>query len=450
MPEAAAAPHESRVTRWLTQVHPGVFTAYAIIAAFSTYFCMYAFRKPFTAGTFTGLDVELPFLPPINLKEFLVVSQVIGYMLSKFIGIKVVSEMSGARRGFTIIALIVFAEASLGMFAITPHPYSAIFLFLNGIPLGMVWGLVYGFLEGRRVSEILGAGLSASYIVASGVVKTIGRWVMVDWGVSEQAMPVVVGLLFFPAMLVFVWLLSHMPKPTAEDEAMRTKREPMNRERRMRFLKAYWPGLLALTALYFFLTAYRSVRDDFAVNIWNSLGYSGQPEIMSVSELPIAAGVLVALAFLYRIRSNRTALVAVHLLMAFGTALVGLATLGHAAGLIGPAAWMILVGLGLYLAYVPFGCMLFDRLIAAVGFIATAGFMIYVTDAVGYLGYVIVVFFKDFASPELSWLEFFHGFSYVTAVICTVSFAFSTWYFWRVTRDPTVPIGRMGREISPG
>lgn len=441
MHEASAARAESRVTRWLTNAHPGIFSAYAIIAAFSTYFCMYAFRKPFTAGTFTGEEVDLFGLPPIALKEFLVVSQVMGYMLSKWIGIKVVSEMSGARRGLAIILLIVFAEASLGLFAITPHPYSAIFLFLNGIPLGMVWGLVYGFLEGRRVSEVLGAGLSASYIVASGVVKTIGRWVIEDWGVSEEVMPAIVGLLFFPAMLIFVWLLSHMPKPTAQDEALRTKREPMNRERRMRFLKAYWPGLLALTALYFFLTAYRSVRDDFAINIWNSLGYTGQPEIMSVSELPVAIGVLVALAFLYRIRSNRKALVAVHVLMGAGTAMVGLATLAHAGGLIGPAAWMILVGLGLYLAYVPFGCMLFDRLIAAVGFVATAGFMIYVTDAVGYLGYVIVVFFKDFASPDLSWLEFFHGFSYVTAVICTVSFAFSTWYFWRVTRDPTAPVG---------
>jgi len=121
-------------------------------------------------------------------------------------------------------------------------------------------------------------------------------------------------------------------------------------------------------------------------------------------------------------------------------ALVGFAPLGHASGLIGPATWMILVGLGLYLAYVPFGCMLFDRLIAAVGFVATAGFMIYVTDAAGYLGYVVVVFFKDFGAPNLSWLEFFEDFSYVTSVICTVSFAFATWYFWRVTRDPTTPI----------
>lgn len=428
------------ITRWLGQTNSALFSAYAIIAAFSTYFCMYAFRKPFTAGTFEGVDVELPLLPPAGLKTILVVSQVVGYMLSKFVGIKVVSEMSGARRGFAIIVLIVIAEAALGLFAITPHPYSAIWLFVNGLPLGMVWGLVFGFLEGRRVSEILGAGLSASYIVASGVVKTIGRWVM-EWGVSEEAMPFVVGLIFFPPLLFFVWMLSRMPPPTPEDEASRTKREPMNGERRARFLRAYWPGLAFLTVLYFFLTAYRSFRDDFAVNLWDALGYQGQPEILSLSELPVAFGVLVGLGLIFIIKSNRRALLAVHLMMASGSALVGLATLAHAAGAIGPVVWMVLIGLGLYLAYVPFGCVLFDRLIAAVGFVATAGFMIYVTDAVGYLGYVIIVFYKDFGHPDLSWLEFFEAFSYLTAVVCTVCFVFSMLYFWRATREPTRPVG---------
>ena len=49
------------------------------------------------------------------------------------------------------------------------------------------------------------------------------------------------------------------------------------------------------------------------------------------------------------------------------------------------ATWMISVGIGLYFGYVPVNCVLFDRLIAAVGKVATAGFLIYVADASGYL-----------------------------------------------------------------
>ncbi|MAZ65185.1 MAG: hypothetical protein CMG51_02520, partial [Candidatus Marinimicrobia bacterium] len=59
------------------------------MAAFSTYFCMYAFRKPFSAASYEGLQ----FLnTSFDLKTVLVTSQIIGYALSKMIGIKVVSE----------------------------------------------------------------------------------------------------------------------------------------------------------------------------------------------------------------------------------------------------------------------------------------------------------------------------------------------------------------------
>lgn len=430
-------PHpRSPITRWLSRTHDVVFSTYAVGAAFATYFCMYAFRKPFTAAEFRGEDVVLLGLPPIALKSLFVISQVLGYTASKFAGIKIVSELSGARRGLMIVLLIAVAEGALGLFAVTPHPWSAIWLFVNGLPLGMIWGLVFGYLEGRRLSEILGAGLSASYIVASGFVKTAGLWVHQGLGVSEDLMPFVTGAIFFGPLLVAVWLLTQIPPPTAEDEALRTRRQPMDGPRRRAFVKAYWPGLLLLTLLYFFLTAYRGVRDDFAVNIWSALGHGKEPALLTQTELPVAGGVLVALALLFLVKNNRRALVLVHLLMAAGTALVGAATLAFDAGAIDAVAWMVLLGLGLYLAYVPFGCVLFDRLIAAVGFVATAGFMIYVTDAVGYLGYVIVVLVKDFGSPEIGWLPFFRTLSYVTSILCTTCFLGATLYFVRASRRP--------------
>ncbi len=68
---------------------------------------------------------------------------------------------------------------------------------------------------------------------------------------------------------------------------------------------------------------------------------------------------------------------------------------------------------------------------AMVGVVGTAGFMVYVADAFGYLGSVGLLFYKNFGHPELSWLSFFIRFSYATAVVCTVSFAHSIWYFNR-------------------
>src|SRR5687768_1841221 len=110
---------------------------WSVVAAFGTYFCMYGFRKPFT----TIADE-----PGVVL----VISQTLGYMLSKFIGIKVISEMPRKRRAAAILTLIGCAELALLGFGLVPRPWSAVCLFLNGLPLGMVFGLVLGFLEGRR------------------------------------------------------------------------------------------------------------------------------------------------------------------------------------------------------------------------------------------------------------------------------------------------------------
>ena len=427
------------MTARLAGASPAVFALFAIFAAFGTYFCMYAYRKAFVAAAF-ATTVELGPLGVLDLKVVFVNAQILGYAVSKFAGIKVVSETGEATRGRAIVLLIAAAELALLGFALTPAPWSALFLFLNGLPLGMIWGLVFSFLEGRKTTELLGAGLRASYIVASGAVKTVGALTL-GLGVPEAWMPAVVGLGFFPLLLTFVWLLTRLPPPSVEDVVSRTRREPMDAAARSAFFRAFAPGLLALTSLYFLLTAYRSIRDDFAPEIWRDLGFGASPAIMTWSELPVAFGVLLGLAAMMRIRDNRKALLASHLMMAAGTTLVGLLTLAFDAGLLGPEGWMVGVGLGLYLAYVPFGSMLFDRLIAASGRAATAAFMIYVTDAVGYVGSVALSLVKSLGAPDLSWLAFFRVTSYATAVVCTACFLVSALYFARQTLRPQVTPG---------
>ncbi|MEZ4448247.1 MAG: DUF5690 family protein [Nannocystaceae bacterium] len=426
------APREGRVTRWLRGAEPEVFAAVAIAAAFSAYFCMYAFRKPFTAVPWSGA-VDLGRLGALDLKSAYLIAQVLGYCASKFLGIKVISEMSGRRRGQAILALIAVAELALVGFALTPPPYAGLWLIVNGLPLGMVWGLVFGFLEGRRLSEVLGAGLSASYIVASGFVKTVGRWVL-GAGVPEVWMPALVGLAFTPLLVAAVWTLRQLPPPTAEDEALRTRRAPMDGHERRAFFSRYAPGLVALTGLYVLLTAFRDFRDNFAPEIWDALGYHETPSVMTTVEIPIAFGVLVSLALIMRIRDNREALLYVHRIMAAGALLIVVATALWQLGVLPPLVWMMAVGLGLYMGYVPFGCVLFDRLIAAVGLVGTAGFMIYVTDAFGYLGSVGLLLYKNFAHRELPWLDFFVGAAYATGGIGALCFLASRMYFARRTR----------------
>lgn len=421
-----------RLTAWLERAPSVLFAAFTIAVAFSAYFSMYAFRKPFGVGTFEG-SVVLPLVGALSYKSLFVIAQLIGYASSKFLGIKVISELGGNSRATGILVCIGIAWGSLLLFALVPAPYNAVFMLINGVPLGMIWGLIFGYLEGRRLTEVLGVGLSASYIMASGVVKSIGGALMAR-GVPEYWMPFATGALFVLPMLFFVWALSHLPPPSPEDEAARTKREPMDAAARRAFFLKYAPGLVPLTVLYVFLTAYRDFRDNFAVNIWTEAGSKDVLTLLTTSETRVTVGVLGALALLMLVRDNRTALLLVHVLMLVGTALIGVSTALYRAELVSAEAWMVLTGLGLYVAYVPFGCVLFDRLIAATGAVGTAGFMIYVTDAGGYAGSVLLTLYRDLGKPELSWLEFFVSVSYATSALCTALFAVAAVYFARVTR----------------
>ena len=152
---------KDRLRNYLGRANPIIFTTVAGLAGFSAYFAMYAFRKPFTAATFANAP-DWHFA--LNYKIALILAQVAGYALSKFIGVKVISEIHPRHRASAIIGLIGMSWLALVAFAFIPAPWNVVTLFFNGLPLGMIWGLVYGFMEGRRVSEVLASMLCASFM----------------------------------------------------------------------------------------------------------------------------------------------------------------------------------------------------------------------------------------------------------------------------------------------
>jgi hypothetical protein len=435
-----------RLTGWLARAPAPVFALYGGLMAFGAYFAMYAFRKPFTAA---GYADAAPFL--VDYKVAIVIAQVFGYALSKLLGVKVISETPPHRRAIGILALIGAAELALIAFALIPPPWNIVCLFANGLALGFIWGLVFGFLEGRRLSEPLGAMLCISFIVSSGVVKSAGAGVMLRGWASEWWMPALTGALFAPLLLVCVAGLSVLPPPSAEDERLRVARAPMDAAARRSMFRAFAPGLVTLVVIYVGLTALRDFRDNFAAEIWGGLGFKNDAAIFTLSELPVALIVLASLALVMFVRDNRRGFLANLALVGVGLALTGGSTLGFQLKMVGPVAWMIALGAGLYLAYTPFNALLFDRFIAASGRTGTAGFLIYVADASGYASSVALLVVRDLVGVTLSWVQFLMFIAYAAAIIGLVLLAGAGLYFHRrlMRKDADAPAFESAGDRAP-
>jgi hypothetical protein len=412
---------------------PAGLAAWAALAAFGAYFCMYGFRKPFTAATFEGGHVF-----GIGEKTTLVTAQVLGYAASKLIGVRVVAELPPARRAAAIVGLVGVAEAALLLFAVAPSPWHVPCLFLNGLPLGMVFGLVLGFLEGRRLTEAMAAVLCASFILADGFAKSVGSWLL-ERGVGERLMPGVAGLVFLPPLIGFVAMLARVPPPDARDVALRGDRTTMDARDRRALVSRYAAGLLPLVLAYVLITIARSLRADFAPEVWRGLGVVVDPRLFTNSEALVALGVLVVNALAVLVVENRRAFFASLAVSIAGGVVMLAALLGFRQGALGGFAFMVLLGTGLYLPYVALQTTTFERLLAMTRERGNLGFLVSFADAAGYLAYVAVIVGKAALPSGPAFLPFFLATSAVLALLTIASLALSCRAFARRSAGSASP-----------
>jgi len=364
---------------------------------------MYAFRKPFTIG----LYADMPSFLGIEYKNLLVIAQVLGYTASKIFGIKFISELKNIGRGKLIFILIVLSWIPLLLFPILPAPINILCFFLNGFPLGIIWGIVFSFVEGRRATDFIGATLAVSFIVSSGVIKSIAKWLQLTYHISENWVPFYTGLVFILPIIVFIYLLEKIPAPTPEEIELKAPRLPMTKSDRLSFFKEFKIGIIAFIFIYLILTLFRDLRDNFAANIWNDLGYANNASVFTNTELPIALIVLVLIASMIIIKKNKLAFLISILIIIVGFVVVGVSTFLFKLNILNGYDWMLLVGLGLYMGYIPFNSLLFDRMIATFRIKGNVGFLIYLLDSFGYLASVIVISIKGSAHLQLNWAQFY-------------------------------------------
>lgn len=414
---------ENCVTRFLRN-HYVFMNIYLFLAAFICYFCVYAYRKPFSVATYEGKT-----LFGIEYKIVLITLQVIGYTISKFSGIKVISELNKKKRPILILVLIAFAEAAIILFGCIPYPYNCICMFLNGLPLGLLWGLVFSYLEGRRTSSLLGSGLCVSFIVGSGGVKSVGKIFLELSSKLQFWMPSIVGAIFFVPLLISVLMLESAPWPDSEDVRLKKPRTPMSHLDRINLFKRFAPGLIVITLFYMSITAYRDFRDNFAAELWEAFGYPEAPAIFTTSEIIVAIVVVIPIGLFMIIKSNINVLMTYHILMIGGMIIVGVSTYLFHIEVLSGLYLMIITGIGVYLCYLPFNSIIFDLLITTFEVQGNSGFLMYICDSFGYLSSVGLMLVKNFATPDLSWSIFYKTFSIGLSIGGLILVSLSALYF---------------------
>jgi hypothetical protein len=397
---------------------------YAALVSFGTYVFIFGFRKSFTVCTFDGLVFG-----PIAYKTALVISQMLGYMLAKFYGIKFISGLQKVNRYKIIFLLTGISWLAWLLFAIVPAPYNVIFLFLNGFPLGMLWGVIFSYVEGRKSTDFIGAALAVSFIFSSGWVKSVGAWLMAQYHITEFWVPFCTGLVFALPLIICVYGLEKVPLPSEEDEMLRTKRIPMTGVERKFLLKQYLPGIIAFVAIYLFATIFRDIRDNFSADMWKEMGFNSRPALFTQTEIPITIFILIIMGAVVFIKNSFKALMVAHVFILMGFIIAGVSTYYFSAQLLDPFWWMLLVGLGLYLVYIPFNSIFFDRLIAAFSMKGNAGFFIYVADSVGYVGSVSVMLVKEGMSLEIKWTQFFSQSVMILSFVGVFITLYAMYYF---------------------
>lgn len=384
-------------------------------AALLSYSLVYALRKPYTAASFEGLTFM-----GSDYKVAVTTIQILGYVIAKFFGIKIISELKKENRFRFFVGSAILAELALVGFGLLEAPYNVAAMFVNGLSLGCMWGVIFSFIEGRKVTDILASLLGVSMVFSSGVAKSFGLFAMNEMQIDQFWMPAVIGGFALPLLVFMGYMLKRLPQPTAEDIALRNERVVLDGKGRVALFRKYAPILTLLFIGNFMLLVLRDIKEDFLVNILDMSNQSSWlfARIDTIVTL-IILGIFALFAFF---RSNIRALLWLMTLVIAGCLTMTYVSFHYETLNLKPVIWLFIQSLSLYIAYLTFQTIFFDRFIACFRIKGNVGFFIALIDFIGYLGTVTLLSTKEFLNIELEWFALFNHIAGIVGATCSILF----------------------------
>ena len=323
--------------------------------------------------------------------------------------------------------------------------------------------MIFGFLEGRRLTGLLASLMGLSIAISSGTAKSIGLFVMDSMHISEFWMPAFIGAFAFPLLSFLGWLMTKMPQPTQADKELCTERVTLDSKARLNLFRSFMPVLVMLFFANLFITVLQDIKEDFLVKILDVDAAGLSSWAFAKVDAAVTFIILCMFGLISVVRSNIKVLCLLLGLVTCGTAALSFMAFNYSTLQLSSMTWLFLQSLSLYTVYLSFQTLFFERFIACFKIKGNVGFFIITLDFIGYTGTVVVLVFKEFFSPAINWLDFYNLMSGYVGIVCSVAFIGSAVYLIQRYRrerytgisiekldEPHVADGLPGKRISLG
>ena len=405
----------SFLTVFLARSSEAVRVAYAMVMLVPLYLATYFWKSPmFTLPeSYANVSVCTVGDARLDLQTSLAAGQTLGFFLGKLPAMLLMASPVFFRYRYAAMVVIMFLAAAFNGVGIALFDRSGALAspLMQAIAAGCasaifssaVFGGIVTWLEGRRATELLFATLNLAVVLAGGIGRGYGV-ALLGWGVAPRWMPLVASSSGFCLAAFFLALLAQLPAQTAGDTAQRGERGAMSHAQRAKFCARFAPGIAVSLAAYLVIMSLRGFRDFYALELYTDALGGAPPSSLLLFLADAPGGILscVMLALLSTVKRNKSALVCMSVIMLLGVLTMLLATVLYRFQLIGGIAWLVTIGAGIYVAYLPMGSPFYDRLMAASGGRGTVTFMVFAADGVGYLGTLALLAWKTFATTRSS------------------------------------------------
>lgn len=362
----------------------------------------------------------------------MVIAQLIGYTLSKFFGIRWVGQLKHQNRRRQLIILLILASIPLWVMPILPIFSWPILMLLNGFPLGIVWGIVFSYIEGRDLTEFIGAILACTFVFSSGFVKYLTLLIQQELSVSNIIATAITSALACFLAIIFSLFLDKTPPPNESEAKHHAKRKELSKIQQKQFFKENLNFLIPAILIYSILTFSRDFRDNFTAELLAANhDYNGLN--IAKYETLITLVLLSCIPFLSLIRNHLKAIQITFIVSAFGSLLNLIALQLFEFEIITSTAFFLVTGFGLYGGYILINISIMNRIVGFRKSPGNCGFLMYSADASGYLTSIIVMSIALFQNKiNVDWFGNFKLLIGIGSILITIISVIPMFYSYKL------------------